>query len=329
MKAGDLSSKAYSAHLVIFDRIAAMSEDQDLAHKSGFVAFVGRPNVGKSTLINALLGQKVAAVSPKPQTTRRNQLGILTLDEAQIIFTDTPGLHHERNKLGELMNTEALNALEDADVVLFVADASESPRNEDTALAEQIATRKAGVPTLIALNKTDLVDSLQQETRHREFGELIPGAEILAVSATSGAGLDALRERLVELLPSGPPFYPEDQVTDLYERQIAADLVREAALNHLRDEVPHGIAVRIDQFVERESGGALIEATLLVEKETHKGIVIGQGGEMVKQIGTDARKEIERMSGRKVFLQLRVKVRKDWRDDEDVLRRFGYGKKST
>jgi GTP-binding protein Era len=329
MKAGDLSSKAYSAHLVIFDRIAAMSEDQDFAHKSGFVAFVGRPNVGKSTLINALLGQKVAAVSPKPQTTRRNQLGILTLDEAQIIFTDTPGLHHERNKLGELMNTEALSALEDADEVLFVADASESPRNEDTDLAEQIAARKSGTPTLIALNKTDLVDSLQQETRHREFGELIPGAEILAVSATTGAGLDPLRERLIELLPSGPPFYPEDQVTDLYERQIAADLIREAALNHLRDEVPHGIAVRIDQFVERESGGALIEATLLVEKETHKGIVIGQGGEMVKQIGTDARKEIERMSGRKVFLQLRVKVRKDWRDDEDVLRRFGYGKKST
>jgi GTP-binding protein Era len=309
----------------LFDRIAAMSEIGAREHKAGFVALAGRPNVGKSTLINALLGQKVAAVSPKPQTTRRNQLGILTQEDAQMIFTDTPGLHQERNKLGELMNAEALDALEDADVILFVADAATAPGDEDKTLAEKIVQGKSKAPVLLALNKSDLVDSLRLEERRKQYQELLPDADLLPISAATGAGLDALYAALIERLPVGPPFYPEDQITDLYERQIAADLIREAALKHLRDEVPHGIAVRIDQFVERESGGALIEATLLVEKESHKGIVIGQGGAMTKRIGTDARKEIERMGGRKVFLRLRVKVRKDWRDDEDVLRRFGYG----
>jgi GTP-binding protein Era len=329
MKPGDLSSEAVAAPPLFFDRIAAMSEIDQEAYKAGFVALAGRPNVGKSTLVNALLGQKVAAVSPKPQTTRRNQLGILTTDTAQIVFTDTPGLHRERNKLGELMNLDAIAALEDADVLLFVVDASTAPNEEDRALAERIAAREGETPVLIALNKVDLVNAPDQKSRLAEYQQLVEGAEALLLSALTGQGLDELKNRLVTHLPSGPALYPEDQVTDLYERQIAADLIREAALHHLRDEVPHGIAVRVDEFVEREASGALIEATLLVEKESHKGIVIGQGGEMIKAIGIHARMEIEKMSGRKVFLRLRVKVRKDWRDDESALSRFGYGKRRS
>lgn len=290
---------------------------------------VGRPNVGKSTLINALMGQKIAAVSAKAQTTRRNQLGILTRQGAQIIFMDTPGLHRERNKLGALMNLEALAALEDADVILFIVDVSSEPQEEDRLLAESIEARQGQRPVLLTLNKVDLVGEDEAAAKAESYGELLSAGEWLRVSATSGAGLAELLEKLVGLLPEGPPFYPEDQVTDLYERQIAADMIREAALNLLHEEVPHGIAVRIDDYVERGEKGALIEATLFVEKDSHKGIVIGEGGGMAKAIGKAARLEIEKMSGRKVFLRLRVKVRKNWRDDEKILSRFGYQQRGS
>jgi GTP-binding protein Era len=286
---------------------------------------VGRPNVGKSTLMNALLGQPVSAVSPRPQTTRRNQLGILTLEDAQIVFVDTPGLHEERNKLGEYMNSQALSALEDADVVLFLVDASENPDKEDRLLAQRADGR--GQKLVLALNKIDLIDSLQLNRRRQAFGDLVVSTKTVEISATEHTGLAELMSALLDLIPVGEAYYPEEQVTDLYEKQIAADLIRAAALNLLRDEVPHGIAVRIDAFTERGETGARIEATIFVERESHKGIVIGEGGKMIKEIGSTARKEIETMSGRKVFLELRVKVKANWRQDKKELERLGYSRK--
>ena len=288
---------------------------------------MGRPNVGKSTLMNALLGQPVSAVSPQPQTTRRNQLGILTLENAQIVFVDTPGLHEERNKLGEFMNWQALAALQDADVVLFLVDASESPGKEDRMLAERIEGINNKI--VLALNKIDVVNEEHGEKRGKEYSSLVDASHTAKISAIERTGLASLLELLVELIPPGEAYYPEEQVTDLYEKQIAADLIRSAALHLLRDEVPHGIAVRIDRFAERGETGARIEATIFVERESHKGIVIGEGGKMIKEIGTLARKEIERMSGRKVFLELRVKVRENWRQDDRELERLGYSRKEN
>jgi GTP-binding protein Era len=292
--------------------------------KAGFVAVVGRPNVGKSTLMNALLGQPVAAVSPKPQTTRRNQLGILTDDRAQVIFVDTPGLHEQHNKLGALMNEQANFALEDGDILLYIVDASVAPTEADRVLAKRLADRKSSKPLLLVMNKIDLVKMDEAAKRWAEYESLVTASQVVEVSALKRHGLADLLETLTELLPAGDLYYPADQVTDVYERQITADLIRAAALRLLRDEVPHGIDVRIDQFTERGDKGALIEATIFVERESHKGIVIGDGGGMIKQIGKMARQEIEAMNARKVFLDLRVKVKVNWRDDENALERFGY-----
>lgn len=302
-----------------------MSEISDSTiFKSGFVATMGKPNVGKSTLINTLLGQKIAAVSPRPQTTRTRQMGILTKKNAQIIFVDTPGVHKPRHKLGESMNRHAIETLQECDLILFIADASNPPDDEDRMLADAIHQLKHSLPLILALNKIDLLDQSLIPERQNSFSEIVPEAQNITVSATRGDHLDQLLQLIISLLPEGPVYFPEGQITDLFEREIAADLIREAALILLRDEVPHGIAVRIDQYKERGEQGAYIEATIFVEKESHKGIVIGQGGNMLKQLGSRARQEIEAMSGRKVFLDLRVKVRKNWRNDEKVLRWFGF-----
>ena len=292
--------------------------------RSGFVAIVGRPNVGKSTLVNALLGQKIAAVSPKPQTTRRRQLGILTTRTAQVVFVDTPGLHAARHKLGEFLNQEAQESLEDVDAVIFLVDAAAEPAEEDRSVAQLLGRLPRRIRPLLVLNKIDLLTGDKIEARADDYGKLLEGAQLLKVSARTGTGLVDLIQALTGSLPVRPPEYPEDQVTDSYERDIAADLVREAALFKLRDEVPHGIAVRIDEFTERENGVAYIAATLFVERESQKGIVIGEGGKMLKSIGAAARQEIEKMGGRPVYLELRVKVLKDWRKDENALQRFGY-----
>lgn len=293
--------------------------------RAGYTAVMGRPNVGKSTLINALLGQKVAAVSPRPQTTRRRQLGILTLENAQVIFIDTPGVHTARHKLGELLNEIAAKALEESDAVLFVVDASEPPTEEDRILAGLLQKLRRRAPVVLALNKADLLPSAEMEARTNEFLDLVPQAEALPVSAIQNMNLDKLLFLVAERLPVHDPFFPEEQITDLYERDIAADLIREAALIILREEIPHGITVRVDEFTERGDQGALIAATLFVERESHKGIVIGQAGQMLKRIGSAARQEIETMSGRKIFLQLKVKVRKNWRNDPKSLKQFGFG----
>jgi len=298
--------------------------DNNADFKSGFVAVMGRPNVGKSTLINALLGQKVAAVSPRPQTTRKRQMGIMSTASSQIIFIDTPGVHDPHHKLGEFMNQEALNTLQESDIVLWVVDACTPPHPDELILSDQLAKINLPVDLILALNKIDLVEDQETEQIKDAYLNLAPGAQAIPVSATRRDNLDELVRLILAKLKPGNPFFPEGQITDLYEREIAADLIREAALKILRDEVPHGIAIRIDQYLERNEHGAYIEATMFVEKESHKGIVIGKEGTLLKRIGTAAREEIEAMSGRKVFLRLRVKIRKNWRDDENILRRFGY-----
>ena len=291
---------------------------------SGFIAILGKPNVGKSTLVNALLGQKIAAVSPRPQTTRRRQLGILTLPDAQLVFVDTPGVHNPKHKLGQFFNQEAEEALDGVDVVLFLVDASLEPDDEDRQAARLLWNLRRRPDILLGLNKIDKVPPPALELVQGMYQALVPDAPALAFSAASHTGLKELLEALTKRLPVRPAEYPEDQITDLYEKEIAAELIREACLVFLRDEVPHALAVRLDEFSERENGNAYIAATLLVEHDSQKGIVIGEKAAMLKKIGSAARMEIEAMSGRKVFLELRVKVDKDWRDDINALRRLGY-----
>jgi GTP-binding protein Era len=278
-------------------------------------------------MINALLNQKIAAVSPRPQTTRRNQLGILTTDAVQIVFIDTPGLHIPRHKLGEYMNEEAAGALIDADVILWLVDISQPLTEEDALIAERFKAMKDRPTVLLGMNKVDLVSTDELPARVEAAQALLADAPSLLLSAVNGMGLDHLQNELIARMPEGEPYYDLEQVTDLYERDIAADLIRVAALIHLREEVPHGIAIRIDEYTERGDSGAFIAATLFVERDSHKGIVIGEGGSMLKKIGSAARKAIEEMSGRKVFLELRVKVNKNWRDDANALQLFGYARK--
>lgn len=286
---------------------------------------MGRPNVGKSTLINALLGQKVAAVSPRPQTTRRRQLGILTRPNAQLVFVDTPGVHNPRHKLGQFLNQEAEEALKGVDIILLVVDASSEPTEDDVRMASLLKHLPARIPLVLAVNKIDLLRDGASDASLQAFQAMLPRqAKSIAISAARRDGLSDLVDLLIENCPVRPPEYEEDQITDSYEREIAADLIRETALFKLRDEVPHGIAVRVDEFKERENGMVYIAATIFVERISQKGIVIGEGGKMLKQIGTKARQEIESMGGRKVFLELRVKVEKDWRNNESALKRLGY-----
>lgn len=301
------------------------SEKQTSSFRAGIVTLVGRPNVGKSTLVNTLLNQKIAAVSPKPQTTRKRQLGILTLDQAQIIFQDAPGIHQPRHKLGEFMLHQALEALEDADVLLFLVDGSQPPYPEDEQAASYL--RQSKQPLFLVLNKMDLISGKQKEKTspfQNDYLSLVPQAQLFTVSALHADSLHPLLQEIIQQLPEHPPYYNAEQITNWMERDIAADLIREAALHCLRDEVPHGIAVRIDEFTERGEKGAYIAATLFCERESQKAIIIGKQGEMLKQIGSLARQEIEAMSGRKVFLELRVKTQKNWRNNEQALKILGY-----
>jgi len=296
-------------------------------YKSGFVALVGRPNVGKSTLMNALLGQKVAAVSPRPQTTRQRQLGILTTEHFQMIFMDTPGMHEPAHRLGEYMDQVAKESLRDADVIVWLVEASVDPKKEDYLISERLKTIRSPGTLILVLNKADLSSPQALPDRIKTYQGLAKCDTVLVISATSGEGLEDLLSSILAHLPEGAPLYEPNQITDYYERDIAAELIREAALFNLRDEIPHGVAVRIDEFTERGEEGAYIHATLLVERDTHKGIIIGKGGEMLKRIGSAARHEIESMSGRKVFLELRVKVNLNWRNKPEALRWLGYTQK--
>jgi len=291
---------------------------------SGFVAVVGRPNVGKSTLLNALLGQKVAIVSSRPQTTRRKQLGILTVSEGQIVFVDTPGIMKPRQALDKHMVDVASSVFGDADIVLWVTDASELPTAADEHIGELVARAQPSIPVLI-LNKCDRLKPEQADARIAAYRALAPTAKGLLVSAVRGDNLNEIVPLLLSLLPEGPQYYAEDEVTDFTLRDMAAELVREAALVELHDEVPHGVAVVIDDFVESPDRPAHVTAILYVERESHKGIVIGKGGEMLKRIGIRARREFERQLGSQAYLELHVKVREGWRQDENALKRLGYG----
>ena len=296
-------------------------------HRSGFIAVIGHPNVGKSTLLNALLGQKIAAVSPRPQTTRKRQLGILTLEHAQLIFVDTPGIHNAKHKLGEFLNQEAQEALDGVDLILWLVDASTHPTDEDVNISTLLKSVSPRTPRMLVLNKIDLVQPDDLSAREKEYAELTSNASVMRISAGQRLGLGELLEALIQAVPEREAEYPEEQITDLYEKEIAGDLIREACLIKLRDEVPHGMAIRIDEFKERDNGMAYIAATIFVERESQKGIVIGDGGKMLKAIGSAARKEIEEMGGHRIFLELRVKVSKDWRNDPNMLKQLGYGKK--
>lgn len=292
-------------------------------HRSGFVALAGRPNVGKSTLLNRFVGEKVAIVSEKPQTTRNRLLGILTRPDAQVIFVDMPGLHQPRHLLGEYMMDQAASALSDADLVLFMVDVSVAPTPEDE-LAAQFLREQATAPTILVMNKGDLLDLSWREERVEAYRRLGDFREGFLISALRGDGCSELLERVVELLPEGPRYFPPDQISDQNDRFVVGELIREQVLHYTWQEVPHGVAVVVEQFKERPEGKVYIEATVYVEKETHKGIVIGQGGQMLKRIGQGARSAIEAYLEAPVYLELWVKVRKNWRKREPELRRMGY-----
>jgi len=304
---------------------AAWLEEEGLPpdHRSGFVAVVGKPNVGKSSLMNAYLGQKVAIVSSKPQTTRRRLLGILTRPEAQIIFVDTPGIHQPRHKLGEFMVYTAARAIPDADEILFVVDVSRLPDDEDRRIAELIS-KQARVPVILALNKVDLLSADKVQPHSDAYLELVEQDDWMLLSATRGDNLDKLLESIITHLPPGPRYYPEEQVTDQTMRALAAELIREQVLHFTHQEVPHAVAVLVDEFKERSADLTYIYATIIVERESQKRILLGEGGRMIKRIGTAARQEIERLLGTRVYLELWVKVWKKWRKDEADLRRLGY-----
>ncbi|GAA6492767.1 MAG TPA: GTPase Era [Candidatus Bariatricus faecipullorum] len=290
-------------------------------YRSGFVTLIGRPNVGKSTLMNYLIGQKIAITSRKPQTTRNRIQTVLTTEEGQIVFVDTPGIHKAKNKLGEYMVHVAERTLNEVDVVLWLVEPSTFIGAGEQHIVEQL--KKTKTPVVLVINKSDTVKKEELLPCIAKYNEVYPFADIVPVSARTGDNTDELLKVIMKYLPYGPQFYDEDTITDQPERQIVAELIREKALHALNEEIPHGIAVSIESMKRRKKLMD-IEATIICEKDSHKGIIIGKQGAMLKKIGSNARYEIERLLDCKVNLQLWVKVKKDWRDSDFLIKNFGY-----
>lgn len=294
--------------------------------KSGFVTLIGRPNVGKSTLMNHLIGQKIAITSEKPQTTRNRIQTVYTDERGQIIFLDTPGIHKAKNKLGEYMVNVAENTLKEVDVILWLVEPTTFIGAGERHIAERLS--KIKTPVILVINKIDTVKSKEEIlTFIAAYKDILNFAEIIPVSALKEMNTEDVKISIFKYLPAGPQFYDEDTVTDQPMRQIAAELIREKALRMLDDEIPHGIAVVIDQMKERPNGIIDVDATIVCERDSHKGIIIGKGGSMLKRIGTAARMEIENLMDTKVNLKLWVKVRREWRDSDMYMKNYGYNPK--
>jgi GTP-binding protein Era len=298
-------------------------EEKKIEFKSGFVSLIGRPNAGKSTLLNLLLGEKIAIISSKPQTTRNRILGIKNLPTGQIIFLDTPGVHHSRTQLNHSMVKVALATLQEVDVVCFLIEADRPDNEENDLILEDL--KKVSKPVILVINKIDLVPKghllpiMERYSRLRSFEQIIP------ISALLDDGVDVLVAELLKILPEGPKFFTEDMITDLSERFLVAEFIREKVIQLTREEIPYATAVEVEEFKEREEKNLIvIKATVQVERESQKGILIGEKGRMLKEIGRLAREEIEAFLGVRVFLELWVKVEKNWRDDPRALRRMGY-----
>lgn len=293
-----------------------------MAYHSGFAAIIGRPNVGKSTLLNKLVGRKVAIMSDKPQTTRNRILAVVSGTDYQVVFIDTPGIHRAKHRLGELMVTTAKRTLAEVDVVLFVVDATARPGETDAEIARDVA--ESGAPSILVVNKLDAVSRDQLLAAVAGYSGLHDFGDVVPISALTGDNLETLMQVIQPHLPEGPQYYPEDTVSDQPEAQLLSELVREKILQLTRDEVPHSVAVVVEEMQERADGLVYAKANVFVERDSQRGILIGEGGRMLKEIGRLARQEAEALLGSRFYLDLWVKVRKDWRDREDMLRQMGY-----
>jgi GTPase len=292
-------------------------------YKSGFVAIVGRPNVGKSTFLNRVIGQKIAIMSDKPQTTRNKIQGVYTTEDAQIIFIDTPGVHKPKHKLGDFMMKVALNALREVDLILFMVNVEEGFGRGDAFIIERL--KEVNTPVFLVMNKIDKVHPDDLLPLIDQYKDLYPFAEIIPISALQGNNVENLVGQIKKYLPEGPQYYPSDQITDHPEQFIIAELIREKALHLTREEVPHSIAVVVERIERREDSDTVyVGAVIIVERDSQKGIIIGKQGRMLKEIGQRARMDIEALLGSKVFLELWVKVQKDWRNRLAQLRDFGF-----
>ncbi|MBM7549573.1 GTPase Era [Peptoniphilus gorbachii] len=295
--------------------------------KSGYVSVVGRPNVGKSTLLNAIIGEKISAISSKPQTTRQNITFIHTDDDSQIIFLDTPGIQRPKNKLGEFMLTESKESIDEADVITYIVDTSKRIGKAERSIIDILKEYEGKLPIILLINKVDtikkdeLLEIISMYAKEEIFNEIIP------ISAMKNDGVDIYIETLKKYLKPGPMYYPEDMITDKNERFIVAEIIREKGLRYLNEEVPHGLAISIEKFKKREDKNIYdIEANIYVERDSHKGILIGKSGSMLKRIGTEAREDAEKLLDAKVNLQIWVKVEKNWRERDNLVKRFGYDK---